>query len=247
MTRVLDSTVSLSDVYIRSLKITDGYAVSPDAMLSAVGGCIRSVGSITLVNTHVTNCEAHNGFAGGSAIGGAVAAENVVLLSSVVSGNTASVAENGYAGGGGVSVQNALHAKYSVISNNEVTLGMGSTGRGGGICAGTGLLYFYNSALANNHAGTGGAIASLGEIGIQESTISGNSAEMSPAIESGGSSLIVSNSTIAFNHANSDAGYGAIHLKAAGNGAVTMESTIVANNTRGVANSAADLYVQGAT
>jgi hypothetical protein len=128
-------------------------------------------------------------------------------------------------------------AKYSSISGNTAT-------KGGGLRAFFGATVIA-STIDHNTAGSSGGLYMDGGSTISNSTISGNiSTQGAAALRSRGD-ITISNSTIAFNHSDvglSD-GYGAVELGALGPYTLTLQSSIIANNTAGVGNSPADIYL----
>ena len=137
---------------IAGLTITHGaYAAN-----KAWGGCLFSRGSLGLTDAVVSDCTV-SGDTG--ALGGGVAAYNSVsLISSLVSGNTAtqtSATPGAYAGayGGGAVAGNYLDALYSTISGNEAIAVAGNAYGGGAVAVGFTQVKY--STLAGNTAITG--------------------------------------------------------------------------------------------
>jgi hypothetical protein len=137
---------------IAGLTITHG-AYAAD---KAWGGCLFSRGSLGLTDAVVSDCTV-SGDTG--ALGGGVAAYNSVsLISSLVSGNTAtqtSATPGAYAGayGGGAVAGNYLDALYSTISGNEAIAVAGNAYGGGAVAVGFTQVKY--STLAGNTAITG--------------------------------------------------------------------------------------------
>jgi hypothetical protein len=192
------------------------------------GGCINSHGSVFLTRSTVKDCTASGADAFG---GGAYATHGVVILDSVVSGNRALGSINDFGRGGGI-YSTSLTALHSEFLGNA-TSGFGGAADIRSMASGY-YISIYDSSLAGNSAGKCAA-ASLQSPGISvsNSTISGNSvpAVGDPTFGNGGlcvygTSVNVSNSTIAFNHAD----YGSGGLFAQNVGTLTLQSSIIAQN-----------------
>jgi hypothetical protein len=172
-----------------------------------------------------------------------VHALNVTLVASKVSGNQAR--DSGTASlGGGVYSRFGTFAEYSEISNNRSSNGT-FDGQGGGLAARSGATLIA-STVENNLAGDGGGITvDGGPTLILNSTISGNQSTtgVGSAINAG-YALTIANSTIAFNHQGDASEMGAIHFVGApGNDLLTLQSSIVADNTSDIAGTPADIYI----
>jgi hypothetical protein len=87
----------------------------------------------------------------------------------------------------------------------------------------------------------------LGNASIVDTTISGNMASSAgggSALHSAfADSVNVINSTIAFNHQNDSSAFGIVFHGSQANSVLTLQSSIIANNTAGAPNTPADLYV----
>jgi hypothetical protein len=235
---------------INYLTIAHGKYVSEQAN----GGCIRSSGTVSLNHSTVTGCIAKQ-FSGANthatAQGGGIWASGggVVLTSSIVSGNKLDASgDSNSAGtyGGGVFTTGYLQMNYSTIDANTVVPVAGAQqGRGGGAYV-IGKLVIKNSTISNNYnVLVGGILQSGGAatvVNILNSTISGNesSLTLSSAIgvgglQTSGSTALVSNSTIAANRGHWVGGVKAADL--------TLESSIIANNSVNTVGGAADLLI----
>jgi parallel beta-helix repeat protein len=211
------------------------------------GGCIYSAGTAYLSHVGVYFCDAYS-MASGRAQGGGVYGKSAVELKySIVESNSAAGAGNVGGYGGGVYSKNNLLAKYSTISGNSAGK---SRGFGGGVLVyGSGT--FTSSTISGNTAkSNGGGIyahnfftSASNTLTIKNSTVSGNSAGYYTGgviVNSG--KVYIDNSTIVSNTAakgrfgsypftyrapgvaTSDA-YNAV--------AVTLQSSLIANNTYG--------------
>ena len=228
----------LGTISLDALTVADG---SYHSNTAASGGCIESdFGHIYLYKTSIAGCTVLSD--GASARGGGVSAEagNVTLYFSTVSGNQANSATAG-AFGGGVYAAGTLSAKYSSISNNAEHDGPGKAGAGGGAFAESTTILA--STIDNNSAAySSGLNVVAGTLQIWDSTISHNSAAVNGAIYC--STAMIANSTIAFNHqASSVTGGALVFYGSLPNSELILQSSIVANNTLGVGNIPADLYI----
>jgi hypothetical protein len=222
---------------LAALTVSDGYYHS--AMADANGGCIKSDGDVFLNHVIVTNCAATSG--GLWAKGGGVYARNVTLIASKISGNRAGNAGAGSMGGGVYSLKN-ISSWYSAISGNEALAGFG-----GGLASNEGAT-LVASTVENNQGGRGGAAHVKGApTTVLNSTISGNIASDFAAALAVQSSATIANSTIAFNRQNSTHVPGAIYLDGGmPNSTLTLQSSIVANNTAAGIDVPADIYINPA-
>jgi hypothetical protein len=226
---------------VDSLTVTDGYYHFAGL---AYGGCIESDnGNIYLNRTLVTGCTALSDTA--SAGGGGVSAlGDVTLVLSTISENQAN-ATSAAAFGGGIFASGSLTAKYSSISNNAEHDGPGKAGAGGGAFAGTTTIRA--STIDNNSAAYSSALDILvGSLTISDSTISDNVASAIGAIYCFNCiTATVANSTIAFNHqtSSSTASGAFVFYGLFANSALTLQSSIIADNTAGAGNVPADLYI----
>jgi hypothetical protein len=223
---------------LNALIVADGYYHSPGG---AYGGCIGSDGSVSLNHVVVRHCTAtsDNWIAAG---GGISTAANISLIASRVSENEAT---GGYFSmGGGVYSVGGTTALYSSISANTAKDGV-YVGEGGAAFTHTATLVA--STIDNNESGIGGGVVTLGPTAILNSTISRNSAQLVGGIYAWQSStLLVANSTIAFNHqsAAGNTSAGIYFFGAQSNGTLTLQSSIIARNTAGAADAPADVYLR---
>jgi hypothetical protein len=217
-----------------ALTVSNGYY---HTMGGASGGCIRSdIGDVRLNHVVVEQCKVVSDSGRGKGGGISTNGGNTTLIASRISGNVAKGA--GHNSLGGVYSRISVSAKYSSIIGNEAVYG-----DGGGISARGGATLFA-STLADNLAGRGGGLQADGKlISVLDSTISGNVAH-----EHGGAlqlsyDAVVANSTIAFNHQDGSDYAGALFFYGPPNGTLTLQSSIVADNTATAANTLADVYI----
>ncbi len=209
------------------------------------GGGIFSNSELTLTNSTVSNNTAN-----GDTLGGGI--RNVFRLTlnnSIVTGNTAT------RGGGGIHAEGPGSAgEFTNITNSTISNNIGNTGSTSGITEGNGggiyvgsvmTATITDSTISGNFIrfaatpnpllqGNGGGIFSDGAVTLTNSTVSGNIADTSGGGiydgHPGGVTDIVTliSSTIVNNRA-SNAG-GVENRNTAGNGAVNIRNTIIANN-----------------
>jgi hypothetical protein len=189
----------------------------------------------------VTDCKAKSDTS--SAGGGGISAHgDVTLVSSSIS-NSESAAPQRTTFGGGIYTDGALTAYYSTITANTATDSQVSGGYGGGAYVRGGALV-KASTIDNNSASYGSALLVAGVGIILNSTISENTSNTCCAVAAFGASLAIANSTIAFNVAAADLGYGAVYFKGpSANSPIELQSTIIAKNTAGPSHTEKDLYV----
>lgn len=174
---------------------------------------------------------------------------------SEIAGNSATTTST-YAYGGGIHAKHPLTIAGSAIHDNHVIseVDSGYTVGGGGILSSYGELQVLASTISGNvaQAQTGSAMAWGGGIAMYyavpltliDSTVSANQILTSYGSSGGGiaaSTVQLSNSTIAFNSAPSNAGGVMLYGSAAG--ARVIQSTIISNNSSIADPSAADLVV----
>ena len=195
----------------------------------AGGGCIAAAGELRLVDSIVSGCLA----AGEGAYGGALYAFALTMQGSTISGSTAYgyLPGTGTAANGGAAFVYQLDMVASTISNNHASHfadpPRSSYDVGGGVMAVRGGR-ISASTFAQNQAGDrGGAVNSLNDLSIANSTLAGNS-----VIQGRGGAiymrrparLALNNVTLSGNHA---AEGGALHLT---DGGANVVSSIIAGN-----------------
>ena len=148
------------------------------------GGGICDAGTLTLVNSTVSDNTAFNG-AGIRASGGAT----VSVYDSTLTSNQATDF------GGGIANYGHLTLVDSLLSGNQADLG------GGVYNAGTGTFALVSSTLSGNHASFGGGIDNASNFTLTNATLSGNdAADAGGGIYSFGNMTLV-NSIVAGNEA----------------------------------------------
>jgi hypothetical protein len=230
---------------VYDLSVAKGYLTT--ATGSENGGCIYSAGTLGLVRVGVYSCSAHVTNSG-RARGGGVYGKALSIKYSVVSGNLAK-GRGGY--GGGAYTPGNLFVKYSTISGNSASDSTSIFGFGGGIFAYKNSTILGSTISGNSASARGGGVYAHNFFNtntltttITNSTISGNYAGYYTgglAVNSG--KVYLNNSTIAFNTAKkgrsgSMAPFtyfapGVATDDVDGPVAVTMQSTLIANNTYG--------------
>jgi hypothetical protein len=237
--RVLDHQGS-GTLFIQSLTISDGFYHLAG---NAYGGCVKSSANVSLQSTVVSNCIASSD-AGSARGGGIYAFKDVGLVSSTVSGNQTIVGSVGNSQGGGISTRiGSFSAKYSSVSNNVADGGPFHNGMSGGVDV-LGTMTIFASTINDNKASSFGAAFSRGSTIILNSTISGNIADRyDTALYTKSDSLTIANSTIAFNRSQI-AGSAAVRFHGASASSVlTLQNSIIANNTMGSDDEPSDLYL----
>jgi hypothetical protein len=231
-------TLSLHD-----MTLTGGYYY---LTIGAYGGGIYSKGSVALYETAVVECQTVSN--GGDAHGGGVFVKgNLSMTSSSIGLNSATASNHSgvNARGGGAFVQGNFTAGYSTILGNLADIPGTNQGRGGGLYLG-GNVTIASSTISGNSAGeiTGGVhIASSNAASlvahISNSTISGNYATYLGGLYVNSGTVEIDDSTIAFNTATKGKKSSTIYaagMVADSNVAamsVTLQSSIIANNTYG--------------
>ena len=134
-----------------------------------------------------------------------------------------------FGSGGGIYDAGALTLEGAAVSANTASLG------GGGIyLASTGSLSLLDSTISDNMANFGGGISDNGTLRASNSTISRNDAQTGGGIYDSGTATL-RNLTIATNHATTSGG-GLLIM----GGSVTIDNTIVAQNTHGIGRGSPD-------
>lgn len=232
---------------IARLSVARGRIVE-EVMGRAAGGCIRAR-NLELSRARVHHCEASApGGLDADAVGGAIAANRVVLAFSSVFASTARSAASGggifantvvlyrshvygnYASwGGGIHASQGLTASYSLIHGNR------GASVGGGVYIEAGDLVINKSTISGNridgddaytHGPYGGGIfaAADARVVLVDSTLSGNYApETGAALIEGPATII--HSTVSANEADLCGLFGVLHA-----GRLRIESSILAAN-----------------
>ncbi|MGD8586633.1 MAG: choice-of-anchor Q domain-containing protein, partial [Chloroflexota bacterium] len=150
------------DVLLDSVLVQDNHA--------GYGGGIDSVGSLTVLNSEITNNFADDALGGGLTLGGTITITNTKII-----------LNHALLGGGGINATSAayLTIEDSTIAYNEVTTNSLGDGRGGGILN-DGELTLRRVTLDNNYAQYGGGLQDTGSTTmIFDSTVSNNIAKYS--------------------------------------------------------------------
>jgi len=214
----------------------------------ADGGCIKSAGTAEVINSSIHHCQVIPGDGMEPwSVGGAIAAQNVVLAHSLAYANLADGGSGGSihawgrvtlhysqvvgsaatSGGGGVS-GGTVAVTYSLIRNNVASYGGGIAFGSNSLPASPSLLVNKSTLAGNRATGGGGGIAQAGTTNgaqITDSTLSGNIANYHSAASLPANTRIY-NSTITRNDdrdAECDGSVGAVSD-------LHLESTVVAGN-----------------
>jgi hypothetical protein len=219
----------------------------------AVSDEILTLRGVVIVNSHAQR-------------GGGIFVSNdgrLTLEDSTVSGNRAEGGTSPFGGGLYLASNSVALVRNSTISGNQAI-----GGQGGGAFVQGGSLTVENSTISGNSAESGGGIkVSGGSLAVEASTISGNSAVGGGGLLADGSTLtvesstisgnvasgpggglsfpeggtgVIRNSTVAFNTATP--GGGGVFVKASSSpAAVTLLSTIVADNAVGATRDGSDV------
>lgn len=197
--RLFNHVGTQGPLYITDVTLENG--ISHDK-----GGCIASAAEVDLLRTVITGCHVDvDARLTSPAIGGAVYAQNrIVLVDSLVTGNSIRGADVDVAYGGAIAAPWNVTAKYSTISDNSV-VSLSRRGYGGGIFAGG--LYLKGTTLSHNLSDYGGGVwlenyPGYSQALIRNSTISGNEATGAAAIFAE-HAIEISSSTIAANRDSS--------------------------------------------
>lgn len=233
-------TQAAGRLHIDGSKLSGGtyHAAGP-----AHGGCILGAADVYLSHTEVSNCSVTSDT--GIAAGGAVFAKDITLVASRVSDSEAA-SSTGVAYGGGVAATHGVLAKYSTLSNNRAEPGTADTSDGGAIYAAE-YASVIASTIDHNTASIASGIHAGLTIDMSESTVSGNlSTQCCALMAAGAYGIAISNSTVAFNH-TAENGRAAVYFKGTMvSGSVSLQSSILANNTAGANLDPGDLLVIGA-
>ncbi len=233
------------DIY--GMSVVSGYPKSTSAPV--FGGCVYSAGNVILDHSIISQCTAKSGSS--AADGGALFATGTVsLIASTVSKGYAK-STTGAAFGGGIFAGGTADVRYSSIQDNKaIVTGVSDIGFGGGLEV-KGSLYMLGSTVSGNSAGGdfGGVYVVQGAeatkaVTVKNSTISGNSAGLLiGGLFTSAHSVLLDNSTFAFNTAGSDRtgvspnfsyyAPGVSLVAKVANVTATLQSTLIANNTAG--------------
>lgn len=179
------------DLTLSGMTLTRGYSQNA----GAVGGCLFSKGTVTLLNSTVTLCRAAGLSNNGR--GGGIAANRIIAEHSEITDNNTSGGSSNLASGGGLFAERYMSIDQSTISGNHAL-----NGAGGGIYLPfTATALVTASTISGNLSYAGGGLAA-GNAKIVNSTVSGNAATRVGGIkldEHLPGNLSVYNSTVALN------------------------------------------------
>jgi hypothetical protein len=173
------------------------------------GGGIYNNGTLTINNCVVSGNSASDvGFGGHG--GGIYSAGNLTINHSTISGNSASSGEHEAGNGGGINNAGSLTINNSTVSGNSVLRRYNVAAYGGGIGANGSLKTINNSTVSGNGANIGGGIAANGGLTtINNSTISENSLGQGSGISfTAVATVTLQNSIVANNIGGNCYGYG---------------------------------------
>jgi hypothetical protein len=218
-------------LFVSDMTIANGYFSSNNA---TTGGCIYSQASVFLFESVVTNCVVRSTASSSSAQGGGVYTNgDLTLVRSAITESHADSSSGAQSEGGGAYVRGNLFLHESTVSGNTAFSINGTLhGLGGGIKAAHDI-DIENSTIARNAADVFGGIDQYFNGGglqatISNSTISGNVANI---FGYGGiyttATLLLANSTIAFNQARNSTNVGGLYASAS----TTIQSSIIAGNS----------------
>lgn len=185
---------------IGGLTIANGYYVSSSA---PAGGCIYSLGSVSMISSVVSNCTVRSVSNSTPARGAGVYTRgDLHLLNSVVTDSLAVATSGANAYGGGAYVKGTFVATYGTVSDNTAIAVGNAHGFGGGVHT-MGNVNIAASTISGNKAGFVGGLNLYGATPhtatIVNSTVSGNFATASWGGLWTKTPLTVDSSTIAFN------------------------------------------------
>lgn len=240
---------------LNSLELVEGFVVGDAGNVR--GGCIYSKGNVSLGGTFVAICQARTS-TGDASGGGVFATGNLTLESSRLEGNkTYAMSASGTASAGGAYAGGDFVSTDSTISSNKAFVVPSTTsGSGGGLLLAGNVDITGSTISGNETTGSAGGIdifsvdpASVAT-SITNSTISGNeAANFVGGLYVNSGTVSLSHSTIAFNFAENAVlsrspltkyGPGMAVGAKFGSVAVTLQSSLLSNNTYG-STSPADL------
>ena len=174
--------------------VTLDHLVVEDGSTSGTGGGIDTSGTMTVIDSTVSNNSATGDGGGISSTG--ISSSTLTVTDSTISDNNSAAYGGGIASGGNTTVTD------STISGNSAPSG------GGGTISGGSALTITDSTISDNNTGdvypdSGGGMymAGPGLVTVANSTIASNGAWAGGGIANGGSPLVVTDTTIAENAA----------------------------------------------
>jgi len=215
--------------------LTIAHASHAGAVFPA-GGCIYGLGNIYLENTAVTDCQLAPTTGSATAKGGGIFSYgSVTLAQSSVTASVVSGAPGRSSVGGGIYASQGILAVYSTVSGNAAYSGAASSSlsTGGGIYCPAQSVLINNSTISGNKADVDSALHVSGDpassaLILISSTISGNIARQAQTVGSN-VPVFVTNSTIAFNRAGNTLSVEPVGLFSSQQ--ISMNNSIFANNT----------------
>lgn len=224
---------------VSRLQIANGNYSGTAASGTFYGGCIASQGYLSLSGATVKDCHLDASGGANAAGGGVWAATGGSLFGGgVITGNSVTANGKGTGIAGGIATNGPISLDHATVNNN-----MASTAFGGIVSTSTGMSYVTSSTISGNSASYFGGAAFSGSVTIGNSTISGNNSSIERGVLAAiGPSIQIYNSTIAFNSSGGSGaeGVAAYFGRTATAFSVTMQSTIISNNT--AADGPSDLY-----
>jgi hypothetical protein len=207
--------------YGESLRLAD-LTLANGASSDGIGGCLWGAGNLEFTNARATGCVAGDGSNNSAWGAGLDALGNVILVNSIVTGNSAKAA--GSAQGGGVYAGRMAYVLGgSIISDNLATVsGHYGESRGGGLFAGQSVVVAEASRI------TGNRVEALDESANYSTAYGGG-------IHVGGGAAVVVAATVSGNTAHSELGWsygGGINAGeygGVGGGVVVVQSTVSGN------------------
>ena len=232
------------DVILSASTVTGCVVDNVDPTGDAAGGAVASY-KLHMQNSVISNNQAY-GYTNALG-GGAFTQDEMMVRSSLISGNKSAGLSNPFASGGGLASQNFFGAGAGGIQIVSSTISGNESDFGGGVAmlygSSSRAITIDHSTISGNqaHRYSGGvhiyANTSTPNItaNIVDSTISGNHSFGTIGGVYNNGTLTVSNSTIAFNRADSGV-FNVNYAEAAGlyTRVATLQSSIIANNTVGV-------------
>ncbi len=235
---------------LKNLSLQSGLVTTTSTSLIS-GGCIESTNAAATLSLDGVNVDYCRLDTAGQGSGGAISAAGAVYLhDSHVYSN--SITGTIYTGIGGAISANHVTLRDASITGNSVSggTGMSSVVNGGGISAGSvdisGSTVSGNTATGGklthygNQSSNGGGIYSRGIVTISDSTVSGNSSGYGAGLAVNGTTVSITNSTIAFNTSSGSHTSGNTLLAST---SLNLDSTIFSNNRAG--SLANDLVISG--
>jgi hypothetical protein len=220
--RVLVRDEGNGTLLLSGLTLSHGYAGTPG---DAQGGCLHTYGVLSLDHVTVTDCTARSETE--DVYGGAIFTAGLRMRDSLIENSR--VIGGQLSGGGGAYAYDATLID-SIVRGNSATVAYHSAqSRGGGLFVGH-ETSARGSTISANQADIGGAIYGFGDIGMIDSTVSGNAASRYVGGITAHSAISLFNSTVAF---NSTSGAYQVAAGLLGFASTRIESSILFGNLVG--------------